>query len=344
MSIATPDPDFGRFQPTAIYPGEANKNSLHICWMLHNACNHRCSYCHEANWNGSHRWLTLAAVESFWSQVQRHYKGKRIHVSFTGGEPTVWPEFTRFCRILKEHGHDLGVTSNGGLQLKIWQESRDLFNWICLSYHPEYPKDDHLLEVIRILSPRTRLAIRIMMHKEEKFWHRSVDFGEKIRSLPEAAPVFVEYVPLQVNPGNWPAECRPVVYEDWQADFLTTHNHFSHGGASAEISAHLNSIRDVWDYAVEFENGQRTFCRPNDLVANNQVNFKDWSCHAGLELLFVDERGYIYRGNCKTGGKIGNILHKEIIFPTLPVLCPRRFCPCGTDIQVRKAKVAIRRV
>jgi|GEM_PF-1701649 len=323
-------------QPIAILPGDGNQNSLHIVWMLHNACNHRCSYCDKTYWGGSERWLTLKGVQSFWRQIKAHYKRDHIHVSFTGGEPTLWPEFGDLCRMLKDEGCDLGMTSNGSHSMKVWQATLNCYNWLCLSYHPEHTKDDHFLKVIEMMAPQTRVAVRLMMHKEEKFWQRSIAFGEKIKTLSDGPPVWVEYVPLQDDFAGKSGQARPKPYEPWQNDFFGSRPDFSYGGKSEEIGLHLMGIRDVWDYQVTYSDGRQEFCRPNKLVASNMVNFQNWSCNAGLDLLFVNAEGEIFRGGCRVGGKIGHIFDEKIAFPGAPVVCPRTFCNCGSDIQVKK--------
>lgn len=322
-------------QPIAITSGEGNQNSLHICWMLHNACNHRCTYCHKANWGGSDRWLSLKGLESFLRQVRNHYKRDRIHVSFTGGEPTLWSEFAALCRTLKDDGCDLGMTSNGGHGMKVWEETRDYYNWLCLSYHPEFTKDEHFLNVIQMMAPYTRLAVRLMMHKEEKFWRRSIAFGEKVKTLSDETPIYVEYVPLLDDFSDHTRQ-RPAKYEAWQNDFFCSRPDFSYGGTSETIRRRLEGVRDVWDYQVQYADGRKDVCRPNELVSNNSVNFHNWECDVGLNLLFINSKGEVYRGNCGVGGMIGHIFDSEIVFPREPVICPKSFCPCGTDIQVPK--------
>ncbi len=319
--------------PVAILPGPETQNSLHLCWMLHNFCNQRCTYCDESNWGGSDRWLTYDHVIRFFEQMFAHYHGKRMHISFTGGEPTLWKDFSRLCRYLSEKGCDIGMTTNGSRSLKFWGEMDDCFNWLNFSYHPEFAKDDHLLEVISLMAKRTRIAVRLMMHQDRQYWEKSVAFADKLRALPDDIRFFVEYVPLQTNlgPGS-----KPVVYEDWQKEFFAANNHFSRASSSEEITRRVESRRKVWEFDVVYADGTRKQCQPNELVAKDQANFKDWTCHAGLDILFISHLGDIFRAGCQVNGSFGHIFDEQIHFPVEPIRCPLSFCACGSDIQAQK--------
>jgi len=317
---------------TAIRPGEKMGDVLHICWMLHNSCNNRCSYCRDFNWKGDYRWLKYDHVIGFLERVFRRYAKKSVyHVSFTGGEPSLWPEFPELCAYLKKNGVEIGLTSNGARNPDYWKSlSKDL-NWVCLSYHPEYTDDDHFIQVIRELAHKTFLSVRLMMHKEKKFWDRSAAFGERLKTLSGIRFLFVEYVPLQDDFG---LNSRPMKYAAWQNAFFAGNTHFE-----VKTAPELESLpwgRDVWDYYSEYSDGTREFCRPNDLVARGQVNFHGWSCNVGLDSLFINHQGYVSRGNCKEGGVLGHIFDEDLAFPADPIRCSKTFCPCGTDILVKK--------
>lgn len=306
---------------------------LHLCWMLHNLCNFRCSYCNEMNWGGSHRWLKLEHVRRFLDQLFSAYQRDLYHVSFTGGEPTLWPDFLKLCRHLKERRCEIGMTSNGSKPLLFWEEAKDHFNWVCLSYHPEFTKDEHFLAVVRLLSARTRLAVRLMMHRDRRYWDKSVAFGEKLKALTGVDSVYVEYVPLVEDFG---INSRPVVYAPRQQEELGQHQPFAIADAAAAATAQKAASPDLWNYQTVYEDGSRELCRPNALVLSDLVNFKGWTCFAGVEMLFVDHKGDLFRGGCAAGGRIANIFDERIPFPSEPILCPKNYCPCGTDIQVKK--------
>ena len=52
-------------KPVAILLSSEMSDILYVCWVLHNFCNKRCSYCNEINWNGSSGWLEFEKVRAF---------------------------------------------------------------------------------------------------------------------------------------------------------------------------------------------------------------------------------------------------------------------------------------
>ncbi len=321
--------DKDRF-PIAIKPSEKMGNMIHISWMLHNQCNKRCSYCREFNWNGDSGWLKYDQIITFVDKVINHSQKDLYHFSFTGGEPVLWPQFDQLCHYLKNKGCEIGLTTNGSKSISYWENISDTLNWTCISFHPESSNEDHIFNVVKVLANKSRVSVRLMMHKEKEFWDKSVAFGEKLKMADDCSFIFVEYVPLQNDFG---LHSRPMVYENWQREFLEKENHFTVLPTKDVINTHR---RDVWDYTTYFNDGTSEFCRPNDLVANNQVNFKNWICHIGLDLLFINHRGEILKGACKQGGNIGHIFDPNLKLPTKPQTCGVNFCPCATDILIKK--------
>ncbi|MFI5360478.1 MAG: radical SAM protein [Elusimicrobiota bacterium] len=319
----------------AIVPSTKMGEVVHLCWMLHNVCNYRCSYCDECLWGGSDRLLKFEHAERFLAQLFSAHRRNLFHVSFTGGEPTLWPDFLRLCRFLKERRCEIGMTTNGSKPLRFWDEAGDYFNWICLSYHPEFVKDDHFLGVVRLLSTRVKLAVRLMLHPEPKYWTKSLEFAGKLKAASVPGSVYVEHVPILAD---FVGRSRPVEYGPRQREALSACLPFVVGGS--ESSPRKTALPELWEYEVVYEDESRGMCRPNELVLQDLVNFNGWTCFAGVDMFFADHRGDLYRGGCQIGGKFGNIADETVLFPTSPVVCTKDFCPCGTDILVKKFRPA----
>ncbi len=317
-----------------IKPKQGLGDFLHICWMLHNMCNQRCTYCRDFNWNGDFRWLNYDHVQAFLERMFAHYKKELYHISFTGGEVTLWPDFPKLCKFLKANNCQIGLTTNGSRRLDYWTAIENDFNWMCISYHAEYAKDDHLLELVKRLVNKTRLSVRLMMHKEKEYWDRCIAFGERLKTLEGCKHLFVEYVPLQDDFGMG---ARPTVYADWQNEFFANTSFFINESAPHMTPPDLGP--DVWDFQADYDDGSSEFCRPNELVRRGEVNFKGWSCYAGVDMLFINQEGEIFRGGCRQGGKVAHIFDQNLNFPTQPLICKTDFCPCGTDILTKKFKL-----
>lgn len=72
-----------------------------------------------------------------------------------------------------------------------------------------------------------------------------------------------------------------------------------------------------------------------ELKAKGRNKFRGWKCAIGLETLYIDFDGRIWRGPCHVGGTLG---HADTGWemPTEEVICTKLTCNCGTGIKVPK--------
>ena len=75
-----------------------------------------------------------------------------------------------------------------------------------------------------------------------------------------------------------------------------------------------------------------------NITNNERFVYKDWTCYAGVDQLVIDPVGNIYRGWCRIGGLIGNVVDEELDLPTEPIVCMRDACRNGFDQQAKKVK------
>ena len=87
----------------------------------------------------------------------------------------------------------------------------------------------------------------------------------------------------------------------------------------------------VWN-----EDGSYHELNSDYLVSNNTHRFLNWNCYAGVDSIYVDFDGAIYRGMCQNNGSIGHI-SGDIIFDNQPTICSLHWCVCNIDIPVRKS-------
>lgn len=315
-------------------PLKEHGDVLHICWMIHNACNHKCSYCHPNTYAGSFKWLNYEKVIHFLDRVFQHYENKdNILFSFTGGEPTLWPDFLRLCEYLKGKGCEVGMTTNGSRRHQFFEKSAPYFDWISLSYHPEFTRDDHMLGTIRTLMKHTPLGLRLMMHKEKHLWDKCIKFVDKVKEIEDIPVIHIEYAPLIDDFAT--EHPSAMEYEPWQQELFKPEN-ISFTLIKDRKSPVLDIQHVIGNFQGLYDNGETFAFMPNDIVAHGQNNFKGWSCYVGVDQLFIDSWGFIYGSNCKAGGSLGSINDTHWEFPTQPLICPKTFCACNTDIMTRK--------
>jgi MoaA/NifB/PqqE/SkfB family radical SAM enzyme len=306
---------------------------LHISWMLHNLCNQHCSYCPPFNHEGTHGWPKYDDAAGFLDRVFAHYTHEFRHVSFTGGEPTLWPELPKLCAYLKERRCEVGITSNGANTLEFWRAYSDYFNTIALSYHPEYARNAHFLAVVPIAAERADVGVRLMMPPQKALWDRGLAFAEAIKTATVASKVFVEFVPLQLELGR---ESRLLDYEPWQKEFFSKTPSFHVFPAGQDTRSPIKPDVNVWDVEVVYDDGEREKLFLSDFASPEKTNFSGWECRVGLDQLFIGHDGSVFRAGCSQGGSLGRFTDPALAFPVRPIVCGRDTCPCGTDIMTTK--------
>lgn len=82
---------------------------------------------------------------------------------------------------------------------------------------------------------------------------------------------------------------------------------------------------------------------PQDLIRENVINFKNWSCSAGTEGLFIDWVGDVWPATCCVQGKLNYL---GSIYNEVPILllndyikCQSKNCPCLVEIFLPKYKI-----
>src|SRR6056297_3190433 len=76
--------------------GTSSGQTIIVDWALGNICNQACWYCPPGLRNGSHGWQSARQVASALREIANHYRHgfeMDVWVSFTGGEPTLHPQF-----------------------------------------------------------------------------------------------------------------------------------------------------------------------------------------------------------------------------------------------------------
>lgn len=313
-------------KPIKIYKDELLGPSYFIVdWMLHNKCTYDCSYCPPGNKRGEDNWLSLDFVTKFCEQLENHVAQvaptSKIHCWFTGGEPTVWKDFSKLVDILSERGWYLSVNSNGSRSIRWWEENAKKFNTITLSYHTEgVEDDDEFLEKVVICESYTKTGVNVMLNPNEVWFRKAVRFGERLeKEVPNAGIV---YRMIQHNFGL--QEIKVPQYIPSQLEKAATLTNRS-------PSNRHGKTHDNW--VVRFDDGTVKRCNGEDLTRNNQANFLGWHCNIGLDSVFVDSAGNLSRGTCRVNGTFGSILKpEEINWPTKSVKCPYTWCGCITDI------------
>ena len=88
----------------------------------------------------------------------------------------------------------------------------------------------------------------------------------------------------------------------------------------------------IWNTDLEY-----TETNSDLMVSNNQNRFNNWHCFIGIDSLFIDFDGLIYRGVCHNEGSIGQ-LGGNINFVGAPTVCQKLWCTSNVDQTIRKSR------
>lgn len=297
-----------------------NKNTTLVNWCLGNTCNYRCSYCPESLHSGNFKWVDYELAIGFCNKLIEHYKNinQKIEFLFTGGEPTMFHDFPILLKELKKANCTIGVISNGSRSLNWWQDNLKLFDNVILTYHSEYAEIYHFIELINMLSNEVNLHISITMLPS--------NFDECFKT----AKLISE------STSNASISLKPLLKDfgvnmyDYDNNQLNVLNSFKFNNSKKYPSTRgmmkeIYSDKEIIKYkAVDF-------------ILKDKNHWKNWHCNIGIELIYIDYKGDVYRGTCKQGGKITNIFNYEnFSFPTDAILCSKETCHCLADIMTSK--------
>ena len=164
-------------------------NVFQVTWDLGRRCNYDCTYCPVTRHDNFSPHATLDELKAntdflyeYIDTYMQHRQFKRTSIGFTGGEPTVNPNFIPFMQYLKSEyeskyktrwSANFALTSNGAMGEKMAQKVMENFAHITVSYHAE--SDQKLKKQVRdrILQfhndgPKNRmtLSVNVMFHAE----------------------------------------------------------------------------------------------------------------------------------------------------------------------------------
>ena len=124
-----------------------------VTWDLGRRCNYDCSYCPTHRHDNFSPHATLEELKKnadfmfkYIGLYMKYRNFKEASVSFTGGEPTVNPNFIPFIKYLNEeyeakykndYNCTFALTSNGAMSEKMATAVLENFSHITISYHTE---------------------------------------------------------------------------------------------------------------------------------------------------------------------------------------------------------------
>lgn len=170
---------------------EKKDQRLMVIWDLGRKCTFACSYCpphRKNNWSNTASFDELVKTADDlerYSNLLNQYRTTpfRLSASFTGGEPTVNPDFFPFLEYLQQtYPHwNRTLTTNGFYTERKLRLVMDNTNYSTISYHCEGTPEqrERVRENIRIMNEEGYgFKVNVMFHEQDDLFNECVDLCE----------------------------------------------------------------------------------------------------------------------------------------------------------------------
>ena len=319
-----------------------------IVWDLGRRCTYACTYCPPHRNNKTSRLITFAEMKETLEFIDEYFEfmqdfrfaEQRLFpsLSFTGGEPTIHPDFFKFCKYVKDTYGDkyrVNLTTNGAFAKKILNNIDQYCDGGTISYHPEGGSKDLVREAIYKLGKGGRMGINVMFHKDY--------FDECVELCNDLDNRGIKYKARRIgDDGND------------KSSILMGYTHL-----------YTEEQERIFDQYAGIKNSKkgRGCCGGRCLKIQNKeglehegwflpsTNFEGWSCGINWYFLYINQetRDIFTHQTCQVNldgeiGPIGHLDNTDALMDRLteqfyekrqfPVIkCPKKFCGCGMCID-----------
>jgi MoaA/NifB/PqqE/SkfB family radical SAM enzyme len=330
-----------------------NEMPFLVSWDLGRRCNYNCSYCppHRHDKTSVHASLEELKtgadfVFEYVSLILKHKNYKTISISFTGGEPTVNPEFINFSRYVKELYHQkysdqfkliLDLTTNGAMSKKTAIGVLEIFDHVTVSYHTEEKlktKEQSLNRIYQLFEGGMDLKVNVMLHAEH--------FDECKTVMEELGSRNISYIPRSI--GEEPNSKFAHKYTQEQINWFQTF-----WGESSQNTLTGRPCCGGRSFTTCGESGIK------EVKFINNRNFQNWYCSVNWYFLHIEQQtdSVYHHQTCQarfdgTRGPIGKIskgtdiienLKHQLLNNSMPtIICPNNICGCGLCTPKSKNK------
>lgn len=359
-------------------------NVFQVTWDLGRRCNYDCSYCPVTRHDNFSPHASLDELKEntdflfeYIDTYMQYRDFKFTSIGFTGGEPTVNPNFIPFIQYLKseyetKYAHkwkaNFALTSNGAMGEKMAQRVMENMRHITVSYHAE--SDEKLKQQVRdrILQFHTHgpehgltLSVNVMFHAEH---------FDECKDLCDFLDTHgVKYVPRVIGeePDSKPSFAHKYNEEQltYMRDFWKNKN--AKLNKEKEVTKVLSAAGEKTSEKKKLGLvegrpccGSREMCLSSNGKSRNATfvdlrEFKGWQCSVNWFFLHLEQQtdSVFHHQTCQarfdgTRGPIGKISEgKDIIAnlkqmlesQTMPTItCPKHVCGCGLCAPKSKYK------
>lgn len=339
-------------------------NIINVNWNLGKRCNYDCSYCSPSihDWISPHH--SIESINNCVDQINSWAisQNKTFNMSITGGEPFAHPKIIEILKIVKRasaFGDQLTVTTNGSVPLQLYQQSLEYATHLTISLHLEradletqstldkivalhHQFPDRWINVQVMCLPGKlefieSIIIPLLEFNHVKFTLRRIrpwlnEAVDEWQHMPKRQLLKTEYA-LEQQTQLKRAEKSKL---DERLREVIDSKEYYNAGELAWFQTHVP--KTTWQNIGLWNSDLEYFETNSDLMmSNNHNQFTGWTCFIGIDSLFVDFDGLVYRGPCQNGGSIGQ-LGSKIDFANSPTVCKKQWCISNVDQTVRKSQ------
>lgn len=298
---------------------------LKVLWQITTACTYSCSYCPKELHTGTNNHINLEELDQFLNQLE----GRDYIVNFTGGEPTIHPQYIDIIKKLQERNIRIISDTNISRTDRFYKEaSQYVDNW-CASIHPSMFTWDE--DKIRTLADNSFTVVYLMM--DPNFWNLALDYLERLKKIPRIKIIVVKCL------SNWSGSGWYGSYTNEQQDFLNNSRPiYTFTKEEADILEQKYSWLKEQTSKVVWNDQTVSDLAPDQLMIEDLHKFQGWNCEVGNEVITIDHSCNISLGTCGTR-HLGHWSKFNTSLMFEGIICPREYCHCGVDIKTTKYKL-----
>ena len=298
-------------------------STLKIIWQITSACTYACEYCPTELHTGKSIEFDLIELKTFFEM----FSDRNVVLTITGGEPTIHPQFLEIANLLKELNVKTIVDSNLSRSLRFYQDSAGLIDNWCITLHPSQHTLD--IEKIKVLAEKSFTIVYVMM--DPLHWNTAIQWWNTLKDIQNIKLIVLKPV------DNWAGATYKGVFTKEQQHFLNTAVPIY--TMSKERAEQLRKSDWLFDLGstVQYQDGSKDMLDADALMKQGLNKFKGWSCNAGNEVMVLSDSGNVSMATCGVAN-LGHWSTINIDNIKQPVICPKDYCQCGTDIKASKHK------
>jgi MoaA/NifB/PqqE/SkfB family radical SAM enzyme len=332
----------------------SNVSPMIVTWDIGKRCNFDCSYCEMSRHDNISPYTPLDELKKTFDFIKKWttlYESKKkvtekVGINFTGGEPTINPDFWKLIEYIKQDSTDfnLSLTTNGSWGEKYSKKISTEFNGVTISYHTEGP--DHLKKrtiknIFSLAETGIWLQVNVMLHADH--WQEGIELCDLLKQKG------IKHNPRPIGDGN-------IERKGWFIDTDGSNRRTSHDYNSKQKEWFWNyfGIKEKSETSSEGTNIGRACCGGRCLqgkvdgewqtVKLVNTEFKNWYCSVDWFFLHIEQstKSVFHHQTCKAThkgirGPIGTLDDcdsmiadlKNYLKNPIPIVCPNQRCGCG---------------